>query len=68
MADFQATRRMLYGDTEVPTARERREPQEPTVIVARFSRPVAVSPTCSVQSLPVVVRFAGVTVKVTVIV
>jgi hypothetical protein len=31
----EATRRMLYGDTEVPTARERRAPVQPTVIVAR---------------------------------
>lgn len=31
----EATRRMLYGDTEIPTARERQAPAQPTVIVAR---------------------------------
>ncbi len=31
----EATRRMLYGDTQVPTARERQAPTQPTVIVAR---------------------------------
>jgi len=31
----EATRRMLYGDTQVPTARERQAPQQPPVIVAR---------------------------------
>jgi hypothetical protein len=31
----EATRRMLYGDTRVPTAGERQEPARPTVIIAR---------------------------------
>ncbi len=31
----EATRRMLYGDSQVPTATERRAPTQPTVIVAR---------------------------------
>ena len=31
----EATRRMLYGDSQVPTARERQTPTQPTIIVAR---------------------------------
>ena len=31
----EATRRMLYGDTQIPTAKERQAPTQPTVIVAR---------------------------------
>ncbi len=31
----EATRRMLYGDSQVPTARKRQAPAQPTVIVAR---------------------------------